>query len=63
MMFRVVFWDILPCKIIADNIFTLQYIQDDNSEHHIAVLRYVYMNGCLSRGRIRAQICLHSLTC
>jgi hypothetical protein len=47
MMFRVVFWDILLCKIIVyrrfrgaysetsvDNHFTLQYIPEDNSEHN-----------------------------
>jgi hypothetical protein len=50
MMFRVVFWNILPCKIIVDsslmmeavrtsetsvdNNFTRQYIPKDNSEHH-----------------------------
>jgi hypothetical protein len=50
MMFRIVFWDILPCKMIVDrrfrgayclhhqgwvdNHFTRQYIPEDNSEHH-----------------------------
>jgi hypothetical protein len=29
MMFRIVFWDVLPCKIIVDNYFTGQ---EDNSE-------------------------------
>jgi hypothetical protein len=33
MMFRIVFWDVLPCKIIVDNYFTRQYIPEDNSEH------------------------------
>jgi hypothetical protein len=49
MMFRVVFWDVLPCKIIecdflmmkaastsetsVDNHFTRQYNPEDNSEH------------------------------
>jgi hypothetical protein len=32
MMFRIVFWDVLPCKIIVDNHFTRQYIPEDNSE-------------------------------
>jgi hypothetical protein len=35
MKFRIVFWDVLPCKIIVDrrfNYFTLQYIPEDNSE-------------------------------
>jgi hypothetical protein len=32
MMFRIVFWDILPCKMIVDNLFTRQYIPEDNSE-------------------------------
>jgi hypothetical protein len=30
-MFRIVFWDVLPCKIIVD---PRQYIPEDNSEHH-----------------------------
>jgi hypothetical protein len=30
MMFRIVFWDVLQCKIIY---FTRQYIPDDSSEH------------------------------
>jgi hypothetical protein len=34
MMFRVVFWDILPCKMIVDR----RFIPEDNSEHEIAVL-------------------------
>jgi hypothetical protein len=49
MTFRVVFWDILPCKMVmmimmmeavrtsetsVDNHFTRQYIPEDNSEHH-----------------------------
>jgi hypothetical protein len=47
MKFRFVFWDVLPCKIIAlmmeaahtsetsvDNYFTLQYIPEDKSELH-----------------------------
>jgi hypothetical protein len=34
MKFRIVFWDVLPCKIIVDNHFTRQYIPEDNSEHH-----------------------------
>jgi hypothetical protein len=42
MMFRIVFWDVLPCKIIVDrrfrgayclHYFTRQYIPEDNSEH------------------------------
>jgi hypothetical protein len=32
MKFRIVFWDVLPCKIIVDNYFTRQYIPEDNSE-------------------------------
>jgi hypothetical protein len=35
LMFRIVIWDVLPCKIIVDNYFTRQYIPEDNSEHHI----------------------------
>jgi hypothetical protein len=37
MMFRIVFWDVLPCKMIVDHFvdhFTRQYIPEDNSEHH-----------------------------
>jgi hypothetical protein len=52
MMFRVVVWDILPCKMIAveavrtsetsvDNHFTRQYIPEDNSEQWNSVL-WVY---------------------
>jgi hypothetical protein len=33
MMFRIVFWDVLPCKMIVNNHFTQQYIPQDNSEH------------------------------
>jgi hypothetical protein len=47
-MFRIVFWDVLPFKIIlslmmeavrtsetsVDNYFTRQYIPEDKSEHH-----------------------------
>jgi hypothetical protein len=33
-LFRIVFWDVLPCKIIVDKYFTWQYIPEDNSEHH-----------------------------
>jgi hypothetical protein len=32
--FRIVFWDVLPCKIIVDNYFTLQYIPENKSELH-----------------------------
>jgi hypothetical protein len=37
MMFRVVFWDILPCKMIVDRRFrgaVRTHIPEDNSEHH-----------------------------
>jgi hypothetical protein len=30
----IVFWDVLPCKMMVDNHFTQQYIPEDNSEHH-----------------------------
>jgi hypothetical protein len=33
-MFRIVFWDVLSCKMIVDHHFTRQYIPEDNSEHH-----------------------------
>jgi hypothetical protein len=32
MMFRAVFWVILPCKVIVDNQFTRQYNPEDSSE-------------------------------
>jgi hypothetical protein len=32
MKFRIVFWDVLPSKIIVDNYFTRQYIPEDYSE-------------------------------
>jgi hypothetical protein len=32
--FRIVFWDVLPCKIIVDNYFTRKYIPEYNSELH-----------------------------
>jgi hypothetical protein len=35
MMFRIVFWDVLPCKISGANYFTRQYIPEDNSEQHV----------------------------
>jgi hypothetical protein len=38
MMFRAVFWVVLPCKMIVDlhfgNHFTRQYNPEDSSEHH-----------------------------
>jgi hypothetical protein len=35
-IFIIVFWDVLPCKIIVDRRFrgTRQYIPEDNSELH-----------------------------
>jgi hypothetical protein len=33
MMFRAVFWVILPCEMIVDNHFTRQYNPEDSSEH------------------------------
>jgi hypothetical protein len=33
-MFRIVFWDVLPYKIIVNSYFTRQYIPEDSSEHH-----------------------------
>jgi hypothetical protein len=32
MKFRIVFWEVLPSKVILENYFTLQYIPEDNSE-------------------------------
>jgi hypothetical protein len=28
MKFRILFWDVLPCKIIVDNYFTRKYIPE-----------------------------------
>jgi hypothetical protein len=33
MMFRAVFWVVLPCKLNVDNQFTRQYNAEDSSEH------------------------------
>jgi hypothetical protein len=33
-MFRAVFWVVLPCKMIVDHHFTRQYNPEDSSEHH-----------------------------
>jgi hypothetical protein len=57
MMFRIVFWDILPCKMIVDsslmmeavrtsqtsddNHFTRQYIPEDNSEQCTIYQRFL----------------------
>jgi hypothetical protein len=41
MKFRIVFWDVVPCKIIFDDYFTRQYIPEDNSEEY-AVLKFAY---------------------
>jgi hypothetical protein len=32
MKFRIVFWDVLPCKIIVDRRFRGAHIPEDNSE-------------------------------
>jgi hypothetical protein len=42
MMFRVVFWDVLPCKMIVDNYFTRQYIPEDNSETNFFLAPFLY---------------------
>jgi hypothetical protein len=42
MMFRVVFWDILPCKMIVDNHFTRQYIPEDNSEQFCFMVKEIF---------------------
>jgi hypothetical protein len=34
LMFGIVLWDVLPCKIIVDSYCTRQYTPEDNSEHH-----------------------------
>jgi hypothetical protein len=38
MMFRTVFWDVLPCKMIVDHTFPRQYIPEDNSEQNNKVI-------------------------
>jgi hypothetical protein len=35
MMFRALFWVVLPCKVIVDNHFTRQYNPEDSSEHNL----------------------------
>jgi hypothetical protein len=35
LLFRAVFWVVLPCKMIVDNHFTRQYNPENSSEHHI----------------------------
>jgi hypothetical protein len=40
-MFRIVFWDVLPCKMIVDNHFTRQYIPEENFEHHTRRREYL----------------------
>jgi hypothetical protein len=42
MMFRVVFWDVLPCRMIVDNHFTRQYIPEDNSEQEMRIFRHLF---------------------
>jgi hypothetical protein len=62
--FRIVFWDVLPCKIIVGNYFTQQYIPEDNSELHTRrrknlknlTLEYTFWDNCVvamatSRGK------------
>jgi hypothetical protein len=41
MMFRIVFWDVLPCKMIVDNNFTRQYIPEDNSEQEVSYFNFL----------------------
>jgi hypothetical protein len=52
-MFRIVFWDVLPCKIVViaeavrtpetsvGNYFTRQYIPEDNSERSLRGSLYI----------------------
>jgi hypothetical protein len=60
MMFRAVFWDILPCKMVVDRRFrgayclhhqgwvipTRQYIPEDSSEHHTHRCENLKSNSC-----------------
>jgi hypothetical protein len=46
-MFRIVFWDVLPCKIIVDNHFTRQYIPEYNSEHHTRCRENLKSHKCI----------------
>jgi hypothetical protein len=40
MMFRAVFWVVLPCKMIVDNIFTRQYNPEDSSEQQYTTVKH-----------------------
>jgi hypothetical protein len=50
MKFRIVFWDVLPCKIIVD--LTRQYIPEDNSELKTGNILYILAHG---RGRAKVE--------
>jgi hypothetical protein len=46
MMFRIVFWDVLPCKVIVDRRFRGAYClhhQGSNSEHHMNCSRMLLL--------------------
>jgi hypothetical protein len=64
MMFRVVFWDILPCKMIVDNHFTRQYNPEDSSEHQLSI---IYTNEFTVTLKIfcsycaRARVCIYAI--
>jgi hypothetical protein len=51
MKFRIVFWDVLPSKIIVDNYFTRKYVPEDNSELHTCrrenLKSHKYVDDCL----------------
>jgi hypothetical protein len=48
-MYRIVFWDVLPCKMIVDNHFTRQYIPEDNSEYHTYKVDDIVIDSQLSK--------------
>jgi hypothetical protein len=63
MMFRAVFWVVLPCKMMmmeavrtsetsVDNHFTQQYNPEDSSEHVHSIVCYI-------RGRVHSRLRSH----
>jgi len=55
MKFRIVFWDVLPCRIIVDNYSTRQYIPEDNSELQRVAFGWVGVCVC-----VRVRACVHA---
>jgi hypothetical protein len=62
MMFRAVFWVVLPCKVIVDNHFTRQYNPEDSSEQCLIGFPTVYL--CSSdRMIMNEKVCGGIRTC